>query len=204
MNKLCIVVLLITCSITANTQFSLEVNAGVERAFVHLKFFKYLDKNNRWSFYSGNNAALNFDKGKPKFISSNVFAYNFKNGVGISTILIARKNGLHASAGLLFQKTIRSFYFYFLSTIEPNNIAEQENYVYLVYKHKLSNRIKLVFHNENYISFQKWGYDQSLQRIKVGLETRQMQIGMISETSQTEKSFQTILVNLGFFIKKSF
>jgi len=204
MNKLCIVVLLITCSITANTQFSLEVNAGVERAFVHLKFFKYLDKNNRWSFYSGNNAALNFDKGKPKFISSNVFAYNFKNGVGISTILIARKNGLHPSAGLLFQKTIRSFYFYFLSTIEPNNIAEQENYVYLVYKHKLSNRIKLVFHNENYISFKKWGYDQSLQRIKVGLETRQMQIGIISETSQTEKSFQTILVNLGFFIKKSF
>ena len=53
-------------------------------------------------------------------------------------------------------------------------------------------------------AFQKWGYDQSLQRIKVGLEIRQIQIGIISETSQTEKSFQTILVNLGFFIKKSF
>jgi len=204
MNKFCIVVLLITCSITANTQFSLEVNAGVERAAVHLKFFKYIDKNNRWSFYSGNNAAVNFDKGKPKFISSNIFAYNFKSGIGISIILIAGKNGSHASAGLLFQKTIRSFYFYFLSTIEPNKFAEQENYFYLVYKHKLTNRIKLVFHNENYISFRKWGYDLSLQRIKLGLEVRQTQIGIISETSQTEKSFQTRLVNLGCFIKQAF
>jgi len=204
MNKFCIVALLIVCSIAANSQFSLELNAGVERVSAHLKVYKYIDKNNRWSFYSGNNAAVNFDKGKPKFISSNIFAYNFKNGVGISTILIARKNELHPSAGLLFQKTIRSFYFYFLSTIEPNKIAEQENYFYLVYKHKLSNRIKLVSHYENYISFQKWGYDQSLQRIKVGLEIRQIQIGIISETSQAEKSFQTILVNLGFFIKKSF
>ena len=204
MNKFCIVFLLITCSITANTQFSLEGNAGIERASVHLKFFKYIDKNNRWSFYSGNNVAVNFDKGRPKFISSNIFAYNFKSGLGISTILIVGKNGSHPSAGLLFQKTIRSFYFYFLSTIEPNKFAEQENYFYLVYKHSLSNRIKLVFHNENYIAFRKWGYDLSLQRIKLGLEFCQTQIGVICETSQTEKKFQTSLVNLGCFIKQSF
>jgi len=31
---------------------------------------------------------------------------NFKSGIGISTILIAGKNGSHPSAGLLFQKTM--------------------------------------------------------------------------------------------------
>jgi hypothetical protein len=204
MNKICIVVLLIACSINANTQFSLEVNAGVERVSAHLKVFKYIDKNNRWSLYTGNNAAINYDKGKPGFISANVFAYNFRSGIAISTVLIAGKHGLHPSAGLQYQKTIRSFYFYILSTIEPNKFAKQENYIFLVYKHKLSNRIKFVFHNENYISFQKWGYDQSLQRVKLGLEIRQTQIGIISETSQSGKSFQTMLVNLGCFIKKSF
>jgi hypothetical protein len=204
MNKFCIVVLLIACSIAANPQFSLEVNAGVERAAAHLKVLKYIDKNNRWSLYSGNHAAVNYDKGKPGFISANIFAYNFRSGIGISTVLIAGKNGLHPSAGLQYQKTIRSFYFYFLSTIEPNKVAKQENYFFLVYKHKLSNRVKFVFHNEIYISFRKWGYDQSLQRIKSGLEIRQTQTGIISETSQTGKSFQTRLVNLGCFITQSF
>ncbi len=203
MNKFCIVVLLIACSIEANPQFSVEVNAGVERVSAHLKVYKYIDKSNRWSLYSGNNAAFNYDTGKPGFISANIFAYNFRSGIGISTILIAGKNGLHPSAGLQYQKTIRSFYFYILSTIEPNKFAKQENYFFVVYKHKLSNRIKFVFHNENYISFQKWCYDQSLQRLKLGLEIRQTQIGIISETSQAGKSFQTRLVNLGCFIKRS-
>ena len=42
MNKFCIVVLLIACSIPANPQFSLEVNAGVERVSAHLKIFKFI------------------------------------------------------------------------------------------------------------------------------------------------------------------
>ena len=204
MNKFCIVVLLIACSIPANPQFSLGVNAGVERVSAHLKIFKFIDKNNRWSIYSGNHVAVNYDTGKPGFISANIFAYNFRSGIGISTVLIAGKNGLHPSAGPQYQKTIRSFSFYILATIEPNKFAKQENYFFLVYKHKLSNRMKFVFNNENYISFQKWGYDQSLQRIKSGLEIRQTQFGIISETSQTGKGFHTRLVNLGCFIKQSF
>jgi len=198
------VVLLIACSITANPQLSLEVNVGVERAAAHLKVFKYIDKSNRWSLYSGNHVAVNYNTGKPGFASANIFAYNFRSGIGVSTVLIAGKNELHPSAGLQYQKTIGSVYFYFLSTIEPNKFAKQENYFFLVYKHKLSNRIKFVFNNESYIGFLKWGYDQSLQRIKPGLEIRQTQFGIISETSQAGKSFRTRLVNLGCFIKQSF
>lgn len=204
MNKFCIVVLLIACSIAADSQFSVELNAGAERVAALLKVFKYIDKSNRWSVYSGNQGTINYDIGKPGFSSGNILAYNFRNGIGIGAILIAGKSGLHASTGLQYQKTIRSFYFYFLATYELNKFAKQEDYFILVYKHKLSNKVKIVFHNENYICLLKWGYDQSLQRIKSGIEIRHTQVGLISETSQTGKSYQTRLVNLGCFIKQSF
>jgi len=103
-NKFCIVVLLIACSIAADSQFSLELNAGAKRVAAHLKVFKYIDKNNRWSLYSGNQAAVNYDTGKPGFFSANILAYNLRSGIGIGAILIAGKSGLHPSARLQYQK----------------------------------------------------------------------------------------------------
>lgn len=204
MNKFCMVMLLIACSIAANPQFSLELNAGTEHVSAQLRVFKYIDKKNRWSLYSSNGAVVKYDTWKPGFFSANILAYNFSSGIGIGAIVIAGESGLHPSAGLQYQKTIKSFYLYFLSTHELNKFARQENYFILVYKPKLSNRVKFVFHNENYFCFRKWDYDQSLQRIKLGVEIRQTQVGFISETSQSGKNNQTTVVNLGCYIKQSF
>ena len=204
MNKFCIVVLLIACSIAANPQFSLELNAGTEHVSAQLRVFKHFDKGNRWSLYSSNGAVVKYDTWKPGFFSGNVLAYNFRSGIGIGAILIAGESGLHPSAGLQYQKTIKSFYLYFLSTHELNKFARQENYFIMVYKPKLSNRVKFIFHNENYICFRKLNHDQSLQRIKLGLEIRQTQVGFISETSQNGEKHKTAVVNLGCYIKQSF
>lgn len=204
MNKFCIVMLLKICSMAAHPQFSLELNAGTKRVSAQLRVFKYIDKSNRWSLYSSNGTVVKYDTWKPGFLSGNILAYNFRSGIGLGAILIATESGLHTSAGLQYQKTIKSFYLYFLSTHELNKLARQENYFVLMYKPKLSNRVKFVFHNENYICFRKWGHDQSLQRIKIGLEISQTQVGFLSEISQTRKSYESTVVNLGCYIKKSF
>lgn len=204
MNKFCIVVFLIACGVAANPQFSLELNAGTEHVAAQLRVFKHLDKSKRWSVYSSNGAVVKYYEWKSGFFSANILAYNFRSGLGLGAILIAGESGLHPSAGLQYQKTIRSFYLYFLSSHELNKFARQENYFILVYKHKLSDRVKFVVHNEHYLCFRKWGYDQSLQRIKLGLEISQTQVGFISETSQTGKCNQTTVVNLGCYIKQSF
>lgn len=132
------------------------------------------------------------------------FGLQFQEWYRLGAILIAGESGLHVAAGLQYQKTIKSFYLYFLSTHELNKLARQENYFILIYKPNLSNRVKFVFHGENYICFRKWDHDQSLQRIKLGLEISQTQIGFLSETSQNGKGYQTTVVNLGCYIKKSF
>lgn len=204
MNKFCIVVLLIGCRIAAHPQFSLELNAGTEHIAAQLRVFKYIDKGNRWSLYSSNGGVVKYDTWKPGFFSANILAYNFRSGIGFGAILIAGESGLHPSAGLQYQKTIKTLYLYFLSSHELNKFARQENYFILVYKHKLSDRIKFIFHHENYLCFRKWGYNQSLQRIKLGLEIRQTQVGFISETSQTGKSHETGVINLGGYIRQSF
>ena len=204
MNKFCIVVLLFAYSIAAHPQFSVELNAGTEHIAAQLRVFQRIDKSNRWSLYSSNGADVKYDGWKPGFFSANILAYNFKSGLGLGAILIAGESGLHPSAGLQYQKTIRSFYLYFLSSHELNKFARQENYFILVYKHKLSDRVKFVFHNEHYLCFRKWDYDKSLQRIKFGLEIRQTQVGFISETSQTGKSHQTAVINLGAYVRQTF
>lgn len=209
MNKFCIVAFLIAFSNLANSQFSLELNAGNERAAACAKFFNYFDKSKRWSLYSSNQLAVKYDECnseacRPDFLSANIFAYNFRSGIGISGILIAGNKKLHPSAGIQYQKTIGSFYFFFLSSYELHKFTKQENYLILLYKRKSSNKVKFIFQSENYICFQKMGYDQSLQRIRTGLEIRQTQFGLISETSQTGKSHKTPLVNFGCFIKQSF
>lgn len=211
MNKFCIVAFLIAYSNLANSQFSLELNAGNERAALCAKFFNYADKSKRWSLYSSNQVTVKYDECnseacRPDFFSANIFAYNFRSGIGLSGILIAGNKKLHPSAGIQYQKTIGSFYFFFLSSYELHKFTKQENYLILLYKRKSSNsnKVKFIFQSENYICFQKWGYDQSLQRIKTGLEIRRTQFGFISETSQTGKSRKAPLVNLGCFIKQSF
>ncbi|HEX7903497.1 MAG TPA: hypothetical protein VF487_06435 [Chitinophagaceae bacterium] len=204
MNKICIVVLLIAFSKLSNSQSSLELNAGNKRIAAYVKGFRYIDKSKRWSIYSNNRVAANYETGKPGFFSTNILAYHFRNGIGIGAILMAGNNKLRPATGFQYQKTIRSFYLYFLSTYELNKFTRQENYLTLVYKHKLSKKVKLVFHYENYICFLKWGYDQSFQRIRSGLEIKKTQVGFISETSQTGKTHKTSLINLGFFIKQTF
>ena len=204
MNKFCIVVFLIACSISANSQFSVELTAGTEYVSAHLRVFKQIDKNNRWSLYSTNQAAIEYDTWKPGFFSGNVLAYNFRSGIGLGAVLVVGESGLHPSAGIQYKKTIKSFDLYFLSSHELNKFARQENYFILAYKQELSNRVKFVLYNENYISFRKWSYVESLQRIKLGLEIRQTQVGFVSEISQTGKSHQTKLTNLGCYIKQSF
>ena len=204
MNKICIVALLIAFSNLANSQFSLELNAGNKRVAAYIKGFRYMDKSKQWSIYSANRVAVNYKTGRPGFSSMNMLAYHFRNGIGIVAALMAGNNKLHPIAGLQYQKTIKSFYFYFLSTYELNKFTRQENYLTLVYKHKLSKEVKFIFHYENYICFLKWGYDQSLQRIRSGLEIKKTQVGFVSETSQTGKTHTTSLVNAGCFIKQTF
>jgi len=204
MNKFCIVVLVIAFNNPAISQFSVELNAGTKRAAAYLKCFHFIDKGNRWSIYSSNQVAVKYDACQSAFSSANILAYNFRAGIGIAAILIAGNSRLHPSAGLQYQKKIKSFYIYFLSTYELNKFTRQENYFILLYSRKLSKKVNFIFHNENYICLLNLGYEQSLQRIKSGLEIRQTQIGFISETSQTGKAHQTTLLNLGCFIKHSF
>lgn len=204
MNKFCFVIILIAVSEPANSQFSLELNAGNERLAAYVKSFHYFDKSNRWSFYSSNRVALNYDTDQPGFFSANILAYNTRSGIGVGAMLSADNNSLCSSAGLQYQKTIGSCYLYFLSTYELNKLTRQENFFFLLYKHTLSQKVKFIFQYENYICFLEWGYDQSFQRIKPGIEIGQMQVGLISETSQSVKNHKTMQVNLGCFVKHSF
>lgn len=204
MNKTFLSILLIVSCNQAIAQFSIELNGGNESLAMYIRDFRYLDQNNRLSFFTSNQITVNYSGSKPGFLSFCNLVYNFRNGLGIGANLITGINEVQPSAAIQYKKTLGSFFFYILSSYELNKYARQDNYITLIYKQNLSKKIKLIFQNENYFSFQKWGYDNSFERIKPGIEIGQTQVGFFSETSQKGKSHNTLVVNWGCFLKQSF
>jgi hypothetical protein len=190
------------CAVYAQT--SVELNTGSQRMGVDLLAFHYVDKNNRWSLYNHNKAVAYYDKRKTGFLTVNSIIYNFRQGLGITANLVGDNTRFYSSIGLQYEIAIKSVSLYLLSTYEANSNIFQEDYVFLVYKANLSSRIKLVSHNEFYLSFLKWRNDISLQRIKLGIEINKTQFGVISETYQLGEYYQSALFNLGVYIKKAF
>lgn len=197
------ILLIVSCNL-AKAQFSIELNGRNESLAAYIRDFRYLDQNNRLSFFTSNQITVNYDGSRPGFFSFCNLVYNFRSGLGIGANLITDNKGVQPSAAIQYKKTLGSFFFFILSSYELNKYARQDNYMTLIYTRSLSKKVKLIVQNENYFSFQKWGYDQSVHRIKPGFGIGQTQVGFFSETSQKGKSFNTMVLNWGCFLKQSF
>lgn len=110
----------------------------------------------------------------------------------------------YPSLGIQYEKVIKSLYLYFLTTYEPNKIAFQENYIFLVYKKELNEKLRFLSHNEFYFSFLEWKNDISLERLKLGIEIKKTQVGFIGEFYQSVENYQSALINIGIYSKKTF
>jgi branched-subunit amino acid transport protein AzlD len=205
MNRVIMVLILILYGLDCIAQTTVEANIGSVRTGINVITFHYLDKNNKWSLYNSNRYVAYYDGStKPGFLTVNSLAYNFKPGIGITGNLVGDNNRLYPSMGLQYEKIGEKLYFYLLSTYEVNKITLQENYLFIVYKYPLAKNLKLLSHNEFYASFLTWKNDLSLERIKLGIEVKNTQWGLISETYQSGKNYKWALTNIGCYIKRSF
>lgn len=187
-----------------SAQTSVELNFASERTTVDLIAFHYFDKGNRWSLFNRNRAVSYYDSRKTGFLTINSVAYNFKSGLGLAANLIGDNTRFYPSLGLQYEKIVKSFYLYVLTTYEPNKIAFQENYIFVVYKKELSQKLKFVSHNEFYFSFLEWKNDISLERLKLGIEVKKTQVGFISEFYQSGENYKSALINIGVYAKRMF
>lgn len=187
-----------------SAQTSVELNFATERTTVDLISFHSFDKEKRWSLFNRNRAVFYYDKRKNGFLTINSIAYNFKSGFGLAANLIGDNNRFYPSLGLQYEKVFNAIYLYFLTTYEMNKIAFQENYIFLVYKKELSKKLKFVSHDEFYFSFLEWKNDISLERLKIGVELKKTQIGLICEWYQSGENYTSVLTNIGVYIKRSF
>ena len=204
MNRL-LLLLCFTCSFQiVYSQTSVELNGGTKRLGIDLLSYHYLDTANRWSVYNHDRAVAYYDSKLTSFLTVNSIIYSFKLGWGITANLVGDNTHFYTSVGLQYEKIIKSLYLYFLSTYETKNNFYIENYVFIVYKAKLTEKIKWISQNEFYVSFIKLRNDISLQRIKLGIEIGQTQLGLISETYQLGSHYETALVNLGLYVKRAF
>lgn len=187
-----------------SAQTSVELNIATERMTVDLIALHYFDKENRWSLFNRNRAVAYYDSRKNGFLTINSLAYNFKSGLGLAANIIGDNNRFYPSLGLQYEKVFKSLYLYLLATYEPNKIAFQENYIFLVYKKELIKKLRFVSHNEFYFSFLEWKNDISLERLKLGIEVEKTQVGFIGEFYQSGENYKSALINLGIYAKKTF
>lgn len=200
-SKILLIIILFS-SIDCYSQATFETNIGSERIGVDLISFHYFDKRNRWSLFNRNRFVKYYDKSKRNgFLTINSLAYNFKSGLGLTANLIGDNTRFYPSGGIQYEKTKSNLYFYLLSTYELNRKPFQENYLFIVYKLPFRQKLKIVFHNEFYFSFLNWENDIAMQRIKVGIENVKLQYGIMSETYQAGRHFDSVIKNFSFYIK---
>jgi hypothetical protein len=199
-------IILIFCAFVVNlscAQVSFEVNVASERMTVDFIASHFLDEKSRWSLFNRDRGVFYYDERSNGFLTVNSIGYNFKSGFGFAANLIGDNTRVYPSVGALYQKSFRSLFMYFLATYKLSNSTLQENYIFVVYKSRLREKITFIWHNELYSSFLNWKNDVSMERVKFGIEFSLTEVGIINELYQSGEEYKSTLTNIGIYVKRT-
>jgi hypothetical protein len=167
-------------------------------------FFTELNSSKRWSLYTHNRIVPGFKDKAIGFLTFNKLSYTSKPGIGFSINAVATNKLIYPSIGLHYQKSFNRLSLFFLTTYAFDRTTSNENYLIIKYKYPLSKSLSIVSQNDFYTLIHKWSHDLSLERIKLGLEIHQAQIGIYNESTQRAGKLQRTNPTFGMYVRKTF
>jgi hypothetical protein len=205
MNKRCnffLFFILTVIAISSKAQVTYEGSMGSTRTGVDVIYATPLDSMNRWRLISRNIASA-FYNHSTSLVSFNSLSYSLKSGFGIVVNNLFTSARFYSAIGLqyIFNSKHIFLYLYFTKEISSNNF--HDHVILVAWQPKIAKNLKLLFQNE--LNFTLFGLvnDNSLERLKVGLNySNRFQFGLIIEAASSEKTFQPNYQNVGFFINK--
>lgn len=205
MNRNKLILSLITGIIYFNSaaQISAEISLGSYRQGAEMALRHYLDAGKKWSISTFNRALYYHSDKSAGFFTFSSVAYHFNTSVGLSVNLSGNDDRFYTTIGARYEKSLRKFHLYFITTYAFLSNTLTENYLIFAYKHPFNHKINLFTQIEFYSRLEKQDEDHFYERIKAAIQFRKTQIGLFNESFQSNGK-NTHPVNFGCYIKQYF
>ena len=187
-----------------DAQFSFEINPSVKRIGLALDVFQKIDKQKKWSIYSHNLVAYQYNDNKTAFLIFNKLSYTSNSGIGFSANLVGKIHRFYPSVGLHFDKKINHTSIFLLTTYPFDKNCYNETFLIFGNKYPVAKKLKFVSQMEFYASLQRWSHNQSVEKLKLGLEFHKTQTGLFNESVQNGGKLNLKTINFGWYLKQSF
>ena len=174
---------------TSLAQTTMEVFSSDDTLILEAWWFKTLEVNPKFNFFSINEAIHNYDLETTQYMSYTIAGYEIAKGFG--PVLGARflQNRASGLAGVQYAKYSPVFFITTNFTSEIRNNPFFEWYMLLQYRPKFNEKLKLFTQFQNAINFSSEGHDFSFQRLRIGLDFGFLQGGLAINTTQLGKDW---------------
>ncbi len=182
---------------------SLEVMPGTARIFVDAQWLKTFDQARKWSLFSRSRATVDYDNQTDLFTGA-YLNYTTASGFGGTVIGRIATAGGGGDLGVHFFKAQKSFMIYALASVAVQRELGYSWFSIFRYTPALSPSWKLYSSLELFSYFTAEGHAASVQRIRIGGDTKGYQMGLALNLTGLGKDYSLINSNPGIFFRKQF
>lgn len=182
---------------------SLEVMPGTEQLFADVQWLETLDSNRKWSVFSRVRATDDYNENTNLFMGT-YLNYTTTSGIGGSIVGRIATSGSGGDIGVHYFKASKDFMVFALASLD---LASELGYSWFSiarFHPELSEKLELYTSLELFSNFNETGHAVSVQRIRIGLESRQYQFGLALNLAGFGQDYSSTDSNPGVFIRKEF
>lgn len=178
--------------------------SGNKGVFADIQFLKPWKENNyKFTVFSRTRSTLDYDNNS-NILSMAYINYTSKIGFGGSIIgSISSVSGFGPAAGINYFKTHKDFSIFALIAVEIDKVPGYSFFTLMKYRPDLSEKLKLYTSVELFSLVNETGHLVSVERLRLGLDIKNIQFGAASNLGQYGSSFN-YTGNYGVFIRKEF
>lgn len=165
-------------------QTTVEMFTSDDNLIMEAWWFKTLEANPRFNFFSINEAIHNYDLETTQFMSYTIAGYEIAKGFGPVVGVRFLQNRTSALGGFQYAHYTPVFFITTNFTSEIRDRPLFEWYALLQYRPKLTEKLKGFVQFQNSINFNTNRHDFSFQRLRVGLDFGFLQGGLALNTTQ--------------------
>ncbi|MEZ5016146.1 MAG: hypothetical protein R2800_03785 [Flavipsychrobacter sp.] len=201
MDKILVLIATIILSKAASSQ-SLEVMAGTKNIFTDVQWLKPINKKRSLSVFNRTRATVDYQK-KTNLFTGTYINYTIKKGIGITALGRLSTNNAGGDVGIHYFRSSKNVLIFALLSTE---IGQELNYSWfsiIRYRPKINYKWKVYTSLELYTLMNNTTHILSVQRVRLGLENKYMQMGIALNLTELN-TLPNYNNNTGIFIRKDF
>lgn len=181
---------------------SFELMPGTERLFLDAQYLKFFDEGRHVSLFSRARATAAYNEQQTDLFTGAYLNYTTKSGLGGTVLGRISSSSSGMDVGIHYFKATTTWMVYALPAINLNDELLYSWFSIVRFTPSLTEHWKLYTSLELFSAFGEIGHLSSVQRIRLGVDTKGYQFGLA--VNLNENRFSDSDSNPGIFFRKQF